>query len=82
MLISPYLSCSGVRFDILVFGGIKMAKYSSIYDSKIEDNTDKRAIAIYGRVSTREQAEYGFSVRDQRDKCEYFYRNQYLLTLS
>ena len=45
-----------------------MAKYSNIYDSKIEDNTDKRAIAIYGRVSTREQAEYGFSVRDQRDK--------------
>ena len=41
--------------------------------SNIQDMSDHRLIAMYGRVSTREQAEYGYSVLDQEDKM-----NKYL----
>ncbi|MFV0479891.1 MAG: recombinase family protein [Anaerorhabdus sp.] len=37
-------------------------------NSKITDSSDERNIAIYCRVSTRDQAEFGYSVRDQESK--------------
>lgn len=36
--------------------------------SSLTNVADERMVAIYARVSTREQAETGYSVRDQEDK--------------
>lgn len=42
---------------------------SLITKSNLIDADDHRAVAIYARVSTREQSELGYSVRDQEVKC-------------
>ncbi len=42
----------------------------NIVNSKIMDQSDERSIAMYCRVSTREQAEFGYSIRDQEDKIK------------
>lgn len=42
---------------------------SLITKSNLIDANDSRSVAIYARVSTREQSELGYSVRDQEVKC-------------
>lgn len=42
---------------------------SLIAKSNLIDTEDNRSVAIYARVSTREQSELGYSVRDQEVKC-------------
>lgn len=42
---------------------------SLITKSNLSSSEDNRGVAIYARVSTREQSELGYSVRDQETKC-------------